>query len=111
MAHTARATDLEVLLKRHLPSDSDSAINSHLISRWLAKMTSAQSVRVEWVESYDRKLKASWLDPAGNTLLSTARPAGRAESVREFVSDWAKYRQLHGLRYQVIWDDGTSQGS
>lgn len=109
MAHAARATDLEALLKRHLPRDSDSAINSHLINLWLAKMRSAESVRVEWVESYGRKLKASWLDPAGHTLLSTARPAGRADSVRDFVADWANYRQRHGLRYHVFGDDGTSQ--
>jgi hypothetical protein len=111
IAHTSPSADLEELLRRHLPEDSNDAITDYVVNEWKSKLANAETVVVEWTDSYRRKLNASWLDHNGRVLVSTARPPGRAGSVREFVRDWEQYMENRGLMHRVDWKDSTGPGS
>jgi hypothetical protein len=102
MAMTASyLTDLEDLLRKHLPKDSDPKMTDHVVSRWKAQLEPASVVKLEWDTGFGRKLKASWLD-GGEVLASMARPEARAQSLREFVSDWEAFRRRHSLPARVV---------
>lgn len=105
--NTSQLSDLEELLNRHLRRDPNGAISAHVLNKWKADIANADTVKVEWVESYGPKLRASWFNSNGVLLASTARPPSRAESVRSFVRDWEEYMQNSGRPYRAYWADGT----
>jgi hypothetical protein len=99
--HQARPTDLETLLRRHLPKDTDSDITDCVVDQWKTSLATATRVIVARVDNYGPKLQASWLDPEGRIVAAIARPFPRASSVRTFVRDWERYMRKRGVRASV----------
>jgi hypothetical protein len=106
---THQLSDTETLLNEHLPKDSFGRIPPQVLSDWARALETADTVVVEWVESYGRKLRASWFSPGGRLLASTARPPSRADSIRDFVRDWEQYAQRHGRCPAITWGEGTRE--
>lgn len=105
--YTSQVTDLEALLRRHLPRDSNDAATAHVLETWKRELADATSVRVEWVDRYGRRLQASWFGPHGDLRASTARPLEQADRVRRFVLDWQHLMERHGQHVHVTWQPGT----
>jgi hypothetical protein len=103
MRRTA-VTDLEELLKRHLPRDTSEAMTDYVRESWLRVLPAAQVVVVEWVDDPSPQLTASWLNDRGEVIASISSPPSQAESVREFVRDWESFRYRHGLDARVEWE-------
>ena len=55
----APPTDLEALLRCHLPKDTDSDITDHVVDQWKNSLATATRVIVERVDNYGPKLQAS----------------------------------------------------
>src|ERR1700682_4769231 len=89
-------TDLEDVLRRHLPRDSDPNMTDHVVHQWKSQMESASEVQVDWIEHHGRKLRASWSNGEA-VLVSIARPLPKAESLWKFVHEWEACRLHHGL--------------
>jgi len=101
----APPTDLEALLRCHLPKDTDSDITDHVVDQWKNSLATATRVIVERVDNYGPKLQASWLDHEGHVVASIARPFPRESSVQEFVRDWERYMRKRGSQPSVTGDE------
>jgi hypothetical protein len=93
--------DLESVLRKHLPKDSDQRITDHMVAKWTSQIAEATEVIFSWDHEHGRKLKASW-SAGGSVLASMAQPEGRAASLREFVDDWQHCRRTHQLPATVV---------
>lgn len=109
--HQAPPTDLETLLRRHLPKDTDSAMTDRVVDQWKTSLATATHVIVAQVDNYGPKLQASWLDPEGRIVASIARPFPRNSSVRRFVMDWERYMRQRGVQASVTWNEATGPES
>lgn len=105
--YTSQITDLEALLRHHLPKDSNDEVTTHVVETWKRELADAPSVRVEWIDRYGQRLQASWLGPHGEPRASTARPLHLANQVRHFVLEWQRLMESHGRHVQVTWRPGT----
>ncbi len=107
----APPTDLETLLRRHLPKDTDPDITNHVMDQWKNSLATATRVIVEQVDNYGPKLQASWLDHEGHVVASIARPFPRESSVQEFVRDWERYMRERGAQPSVTGDEAVGPES
>jgi hypothetical protein len=109
--HQAPPTELETLLRRHLPKDTDSDITDRVVDQWKTSLATASRVIVARVDNYGPKLQASWLDPEGRVVASIARPFASESAVRKFVREWERYMRKRGAKPSVTWDDAAGPES